>query len=119
MDYSRVQSWKVPELAFTAERFLHGWQESAKPAHRSFQKFLRDEAWWLDDFALWMAVKDHFQAEADRQGLMGKRWNNCWDRDIALREPKAVQAWGQKLEKQVLVKKVIQFWFYQQRLQTQ
>ncbi len=116
VDYGWVQHWKFPKLNLAAERFLDNWQESNKPAHRSFRKFIREEGYWLNDFALWMAVKDHFQKKADQEGVMGKRWNNYWDRDIALKEPRAVEAWTKKLEKQILVKKVIQFWFYQQWL---
>jgi len=116
VDYGWVQSWKFPKLNLASERFLHNWQDSTKPTHRSFRKFLREESFWLDDFALWMAVKDHFQKKAEQEGLMGKRWNNFWDRDIALKEPKAVEAWSKKLEKEILVKKVIQFWFYHQWL---
>ena len=41
-------------------------------------------------------------------------WSNYWDRDIRLKEPKAVAHWKHRLAREVEVQKVLQFWFFQQ-----
>ena len=113
VDFGWVQYWKKPILNKAAENFL----AKASPERKAqFEKFVKEESHWLEDFALFMAVKDHFQAIADKDNLMGKMWSNYWDSDIALKEPKAVKAWSEKLSAQILSIKVIQWYFYTQWL---
>lgn len=107
VDYGWVQYWKVPLLEKAARHFLQAGGSA------DFAAFCRAEV-WLDDFALFMAVKEDYQKKADAQGLMGKMWSNFWDRDIRLKEPQAVAAWKEKLGTQVEIKKVLQFWFFRQ-----
>lgn len=111
VDFGWVSYWKKPVLVKAARNFLAKGSPERKAA---FEKFVKEEASWLEDFALFMAVKDHFQAIADKDNLMGKMWSNFWDKDIALREPKAVKAWSEKLATEIQVVKVIQWYFYTQ-----
>lgn len=108
VDYGWVQFWKLPLLERAARRFL----DAGLPD--DYVAFCRDEAAWLDDFALFMAVKEDYQKQADAQGLMGKMWSNFWDLDIRLKQPQAVEAWKAKLGDRVEVKKVLQYWFFRQ-----
>ncbi len=111
VDYGLVQVWKLPLLDVAAHHFL----ANASGARRTdFDDFCRQESSWLDDFALFMAVKEDYQKKADAQGVMGKMWSNFWDLGIRLREPNAVEAWSKKLSDQVAVKKVLQYWFFRQ-----
>ena len=55
----------------------------ARPMHERFERFRLNEAHWLNDYALFMAVKS-----AHRQAP----WTS-WERDIARREPDAVARW--------------------------
>lgn len=108
VDYGWVQFWKLPLLERAARRFL----DAGLPD--DYVAFCRDEAGWLDDFALFMAVKEDYQKQADAQGLMGKMWSNFWDLDIRLKQPQAVEAWKARLGDRVEVKKVLQYWFFRQ-----
>jgi 4-alpha-glucanotransferase len=110
LDYGWVQYWKFPLLDKAARKFL------ANPGDRKadFDAFCREEAHWLDDFALFMAVKEDYQKKADAEQLMGKMWSNYWDLDIRLKQPEAVEAWKAKLGDKVDVKKVLQYWFFRQ-----
>ncbi len=59
---------------------------------------------WLDDYCLFMALKLHFGYAA---------WTE-WDRDIALREPGAVERWRDKLAYEVGYQRYLQFLFDRQ-----
>lgn len=48
---------------------------------KSFQEFCQKNAYWLDDYALYMAVKNRFGGKSFQE----------WDEDIRLREPAAMK----------------------------
>lgn len=65
-----------------------------------FQKFIHDNAFWLDDYALYMAVKESFG---------GVCWVE-WDEDIKLRRPEAMERYSREYAKEV------EFYRFQQYL---
>lgn len=69
--------------------------------YEQFKLFEQENAYWLEDYALYMAVKD------DRQG---KSWSE-WEEDIRLRRPDALEEYRVKLKEQVLFYKFQQFLF--------
>ena len=73
-------------------------------ANADFQKFIADNAYWLDDYALYMAVKN----ENDSKG-----WND-WDEDIKLRKPEAVAMYKEKLKEEIEFYQFQQFYFAKQ-----
>jgi 4-alpha-glucanotransferase len=83
------------------DRFL----SSASTALRErFDRFCRSHASWLEDFALFMAVKDaHGQAPWTR-----------WDRDIARRRPAAIARWTVRCAREIREHKLAQFLFFEQ-----
>lgn len=110
-EFGPVQEWKLPLLEKAARSFL----SSTDPEKKSgYKKFLKQQSSWLDDFALFMSVKEYYRIKADAEGLEGKTWSNYWDRDIRLREPKAVAAWKTKLADKIEIQKVLQYWFFNQ-----
>jgi len=111
IDYGWVQYWKFPLLDKAAHHFL---AKATGERRADFDAFCREEASWLDDFALFMAVKEEYQKKADAEQLMGKMWSNYWDLDIRLKKPEAVAAWKEKLGDKIEVKKVLQYWFFRQ-----
>jgi len=113
IDYGWVQFWKFPLLDRAALNFLRNAKGESLAA---FETFCRLEASWLEDFTLFIAIKAEYQKKADSEGLMGKMWSNFWDLDIRLREPEAMARWRTKLSESIAVKKVLQFWFFQQWL---
>lgn len=111
VDFGRLIPWKLNILHRAATRFLH---HADAARMEKYEQFCAAEQWWLDDFALFMAVKAYFDAKARREGVFGAMWSNYWDRDIALREPDAVARWQSQLAEEISVQKVLQFYFFSQ-----
>src|SRR6185437_3463489 len=74
VDYGIVISWKTALLHRSHQRF----QQRAKVSlHEEYQAFCDEQRTWLDDFALFMALKTRFG---------GKVWTD-WPEAYALRDP--------------------------------
>lgn len=100
IDYGRVINYKNSLLNAAYENFKKngaGWQES-------FDKFKSENSGWLDDYALFMACKEH------HGGVMWRQWSS----DIAFRKGNAVDEWNEKLSDRVNYQKFIQFLFFDQ-----
>lgn len=69
-----------------------------------YQRFLRQESDWLDDYALYMAIKDHFS---------GKSWEH-WDADIRLRSPEAMEKYRVLLKGDLVFYEFLQYEFHRQ-----
>lgn len=77
------------------------WTDKAYDDTRAdFARFIEEEASWLDDYALYSAVKKE----------MNGRPYIDWDDDIRLRQPAAMAYWKEKLADE------IRFWQFQQFL---
>ena len=72
--------------------------------------FCEEQSSWLDDYALFMALKQHY---ADRED--GGVWNH-WPDEIALRTPEGVERWTEQLRDDVERHKFLQFLFFEQWL---
>lgn len=71
---------------------------------KNLESFIEEESSWLDDYALYMAVKNDF----------GLRSWQTWDEDIKLRKPKALDKYKEKLEDEINYWKFLQFEFFKQ-----
>lgn len=111
VDFGWVIYWKMPLLEKAARNFL---QAGDSIRLSDFDAFCAEQAHWLDDYALFMAVKAHFDQKAKDEDRFGARWNNYWDKDIALRDPAAMQHWSEKQADMVAIRKVWQYYFYTQ-----
>ena len=69
-----------------------------------YQKFLAENRWWLDDFALFMALKNFFN---------GKCWYE-WPEDIRLRWGFALDYYRRELYFEIEYQMYLQFKFFQQ-----
>ena len=69
-----------------------------------FNDFVEVEKEWLDDYALYMAVKDSFGGKSFIE----------WDEDIRLRKPEAIEKYIKKLMVEINFYKYIQFEFFRQ-----
>ncbi len=78
VDYSRVRDYKQPRLALAAERFFAG---SAPHLKQAYEAFRHEQAHWLEDYALFMALK-----EPQR----GAAWVE-WDPALARRDADALR----------------------------
>jgi 4-alpha-glucanotransferase len=101
VDYGRVLAFKVPLLEKAAGNFL---ESAASGDRRRFEDFCQAHASWLDDFALFMAVKERHDLAA---------WPH-WAADIAARRPEAVNRWRERLAHEIEVIKYWQFEFAEQ-----
>jgi 4-alpha-glucanotransferase len=101
VDFGAVISFKYPLLRTAAKTFF----SSATPAQRaSFDQYVSANAWWLEDFSLFMAAKEAHKLVS---------WTS-WDRDLALRRPEAMKRWTEKLVDSIAAHKYWQYVFCEQ-----
>src|SRR5690606_20892644 len=104
VDYGPVIEYKQELLRQSYRYFKERGTAEQKAAYRHF---CREQAPWLEDFALFMALKNH------HQDVEGGVWNT-WPEEIARREPEAVEKWSLELADEVARHKYLQFLFFQQ-----
>jgi len=101
VEFDRAIAHKVPLLKKACENF----KAKASPVQqREFSAFCQSKAVWLEDYALFMALKDSFG---------GVSWNN-WEPEIARRKPEALDKWRQQLNTEIYYYKYVQFEFFRQ-----
>ncbi len=106
VEFGRVIPYKTDLLK---QAWAHYQANGTKKQQASFNQFCADNQSWLDDYGLFMALKEY---HAD---IAGGVWNE-WPKDIAQRQPKAINSWGEKLADRVALSKFMQFLFYEQWL---
>ncbi|MHB8862003.1 MAG: 4-alpha-glucanotransferase [Pirellulaceae bacterium] len=111
VDYETVRDWKLPRLEQAARRFL---RHASGERRQRFDEFCERHADWLDDYVLFMAIKEEFDRRAVAERVWGASWNTYWDKDIARREPSALERWQRKLEERLLMHRVWQYYFFEQ-----
>lgn len=94
-------SHKTRLLHKGAERFFRQGREERRHA---YCEFLACQGYWLNDYALFRALRQHF---ADQL------WN-CWPEDIRRREETALHFWREELHAAILFHKYAQFVFFEQ-----
>ncbi len=101
IDYGLLFQVKYNVLKIAYNNF-----KNKKPAKlvKEFEKFMIENKSWLDDYALYMATKNHF-------GLVS--WQE-WDEDIKKREPKAIEKYTELLSDDINYWSFIQFLFFKQ-----
>ncbi len=100
VDFSSVIAWKSGLLRKACDAF----QRSGPGERAAFDEFCRRNAAWLDDFALFMALK------VAHNNIM---WTQ-WERELALREPAALDRVRGELRGEIECHKFIQFEFERQ-----
>ena len=95
--YDALYYYRFPLLRKAYERSNH--KESVE-----YQAFLEENEEWLDDYALYMAVKGKYE---------GKGWMD-WDKDIRFRRPEALSACREELAEEINYWKFLQFKFFEQ-----
>lgn len=101
IDYGAVINWKIPLLKYTYARFS---QAASMELELEFKVFCAEQAEWLDDYALFMALKDAHG---------GAAWNT-WELDIRTRQPEALTRWRAELTEAINVHKYLQWLFFRQ-----
>ncbi len=72
--------------------------------NEEFLEFTKENKYWLDDYALYMAVKNHF---------LGKSFVE-WDEEIKMRFPQAIKKYKKEFAKEILFYQFQQFLFSSQ-----
>ncbi|MDE6387453.1 MAG: 4-alpha-glucanotransferase [Lachnospiraceae bacterium] len=97
IDYEKIylSRFKVLKTAF---------RNSNVEKEADFQAYVENNSYWLDDYALYMAVKNSFD---------GKSWSE-WDEDIKLRKPEAMKRYREKYAEEVTFYQFQQYLFAKQ-----
>jgi len=100
VNYEQVIAFKKPLLRKAARKFLTG--NNDQPG--AFKLFCKNNAMWLEDYALFMAAKDFHG---------GSVWTE-WGAELRTRDHDALERWRQKLLPEIDAYKFEQFEFFRQ-----
>jgi 4-alpha-glucanotransferase len=103
VEYAQVRAHKLTLLRQAAADFL------ARPAddfgeHQRFAAFCREQAWWLDDYALFVCLRERF----------GQASWNTWPEPLRRRRPEALESARRELAPRLDVTRALQFAFHEQ-----
>ena len=97
VDYAQIYETRFDVLRCAFKRF--------KKTDPKFKAFVKENADWLDNYALYMSVKKNNDMKA---------WTEWEDEDIKLRKPEAIAKYTEKFRNEIEFWKFVQFKFYQQ-----
>ena len=72
--------------------------------NNAFKEFQKENSFWLEDYALFMAAKEKYDNQS---------WHN-WDKEIRLRDKEALEKLKEELKEQIDFQKYMQFEFFSQ-----
>ena len=101
VDFEKVIRYQLPILNKAFATFQ---EKGAGQLRKQYKRFCRSNEAWLDDFADYMAFKQHFEGES---------WV-MWPDGICNRDPKALKELRKELSESVEKEKFLQFLFFQQ-----
>src|ERR1700694_5197011 len=101
VEYDQVFAHKMPLLFEAGRNFVNSVSGSER---ERFDHFTAGNAWWLDDFVLFDAIRA-------KQKLQS--WNQ-WPHDLAHREPKALEKVREELDVDLKIRSALQYAFYEQ-----
>ncbi len=99
--FDKVRKWKTEQLQKAFGIFRE--TQSGRFQHE-YADFLNEHNWWLADFALFMAIRSHFNDQP---------WMD-WPEELKRRQPDALNVWREKLADQVAFQEFQQFCFFRQ-----
>jgi 4-alpha-glucanotransferase len=101
VDYENVHACKIPLLQEGARNFL---RESYGESRARYDRFCQDNAWWLDDFALFNVLREKHNRQS---------WQ-AWPRELAHCVPTALARIRKEHDESIQVERAIQFAFFEQ-----
>lgn len=102
VNYDLVIQHKLPLLRKAFDNFQEN--EENEEYKQEFEQFCRQYSYWLEDYALYMALKDYHN---------GSAWFQ-WEKDISRRNSTAIHHWHTKLGDEMFYHKFLQFSFFRQ-----
>lgn len=101
VDYGAVITYKNALLRRSFEHFS---TQANAEQQRALEQFRATNSGWLDDYALFTALKNHHD---------GAGWNS-WERDIATHQANATARWREQLADEVAYQVYVQHLFFKQ-----
>ena len=98
VDYGKVALWKETLFDLAYERFLQ------KKDDYEYEKFCSQNSYWIEDYALFTALKAHFH---------GTVWSD-WPRELRDRDPEALKSARNELSESIDRTRFLQYLFYNQ-----
>jgi len=97
VQYDKVKQYKSP-LLWKAFEFFNGTRQN------DFERFCNENDFWLDDFALYLSIKENFSL---------KPWNQ-WPQLLKIRDDATLKSYKKSLAKKIQYHKFVQYIFYKQ-----
>lgn len=115
IDYPKVVEFKSGLFRKSFEKFKERVSEKEKD---NFFYFCDMNNYWLQDFALFMSIKEYYEAEAKNENRENacKTWSD-WQPEILSRDPAYLNEVNNKLGDEVFYHKYLQYQFFKQWLQ--
>src|SRR5580704_7403990 len=101
VEYDRVFATKMPLLFEAGRNFITA---ASKGAQQRFERFCLENAWWLDEFVLFDALRAQYKLAS---------WNE-WPAELAHRDPGAIAKARKDLAIDLKIRRALQFAFYEQ-----
>ncbi len=101
VDFGPVISFKMALLQRAARKFR---QSANAERQAAFERFCEENAAWLEDYVLFMALKDAHG---------GAVWNT-WEWELASRDPDALAEWRARLDDAIFAQRYFQYQFFRQ-----
>jgi 4-alpha-glucanotransferase len=101
VNFETVSEHKFALLQAASEGFF---SRATRKEISLFNKFCKNEQFWLEDYCLYTALAEHFNTN---------NWLE-WEKPISKRRPGAVKSWSAKLQDRIELHKFIQYVFYKQ-----
>ena len=76
----------------------------SNPEDEGFKKFVEENGFWIEDYAMFMTIKAEHNGESFE----------LWEDEIRVRKPEAMERYREKFKDEILFYKFIQFKFYEQ-----
>ena len=121
VDFGSVVWWKIPLLKKAAEHYIsllhsstdtHTFkdQDYCAQKYRSFCS----EMTWLNEYSLFMSIKEFYDAKAQEEKIHGAMWSSYWPKKLASHDHETVDKWEKEHKREIEIHKVIQFFFFTQ-----
>ena len=101
VEYDRIFAAKLPLLFEAGRGFIASASQSVR---ERFERFCSENAWWLDDFVLFDALRARYKLAS---------WNE-WPAKLARRDAAAVKQARLELADDLKIRSALQFAFYEQ-----
>jgi len=96
VDYGKAREVKAPLLRKAALAFL-------KNKTKDYEKFCKENAWWLDDYALYQVLCEKYN---------DSRWFAVWPKELKTRKAPALKKAIEENKEEIELYKVYQYFFF-------